>query len=70
MSSNKIGVFTDKAPTLRPGVYTPAIIANGFIFMSGVLGADPVTKQMVEGTVVDRFVRHETSLTDGRPILT
>lgn len=56
MSSTKVGVFTDEAPTLRPGVYTPAIIANGFVFTSGILGADPVTKQMVEGTVIDRFV--------------
>jgi enamine deaminase RidA (YjgF/YER057c/UK114 family) len=58
MPLKKIGVFTDAAPTLRPGVYTPAIIANGFVFTSGVLGADPITKQMVRGTVIDRFVRH------------
>ncbi|KAM0470003.1 hypothetical protein ACHAPX_010187 [Trichoderma viride] len=38
------------------GVYTPAIIANGFVFTSGVLGADPITKQMVRGTVIDRFI--------------
>ncbi|PNP46512.1 hypothetical protein TGAMA5MH_01970 [Trichoderma gamsii] len=55
MSLNKLGVFTDDAPTLRPGVYTPAIIANGFVFTSGVLGADPITKKMVRGTVIDRF---------------
>ncbi|EHK50812.1 uncharacterized protein TrAtP1_009177 [Trichoderma atroviride] len=55
MSLQKVGVFTDDAPTLRPGVYTPAIIANGFVFTSGVLGADPITKKMVHGTVIDRF---------------
>ncbi|KAL7952424.1 Endoribonuclease L-PSP [Trichoderma compactum] len=55
MSLQKVGVFTDEAPTLRPGVYTPAIVANGFVFTSGVLGADPVTKKMVPGTVIDRF---------------
>ncbi|KAH6877200.1 Endoribonuclease L-PSP/chorismate mutase-like protein [Thelonectria olida] len=53
--SNKIGVYTDDAPVLRPGVYTPAIVANGFVFVSGVLGADPMTKKMVEGTMTDRF---------------
>lgn len=58
MSLKKVGVFTNDAPTLRPGVYTPAIIANGFVFTSGVLGADPITKKMVGGTVIDRFVRH------------
>lgn len=58
MSLQKVGVFTDEAPTLRPGVYTPAIVANGFVFTSGVLGADPITKKMVLGTVIDRFVRH------------
>ncbi|RFU75944.1 endoribonuclease l-psp [Trichoderma arundinaceum] len=58
MSLKKVGVFTDDAPTLRPGVYTPAIIANGFVFTSGVLGADPTTKKIVSGTVIDRFVRY------------
>ena len=57
MSSNKTGVWTDEAPVLRPGVYTPAIVANGFVFVSGVLGADPVTKELIEGTMIDRFVR-------------
>ncbi|KAM0426038.1 hypothetical protein ACHAPT_008669 [Fusarium lateritium] len=55
MTSNKVGVFTDDAPVLRPGVYTPAIVANGFVFVSGVLGADPVTKEIIEGTMIDRF---------------
>ncbi|KAM5347245.1 hypothetical protein ACJ41O_010250 [Fusarium nematophilum] len=55
MASTKVGVFTDDAPVLRPGVYTPAIVANGFVFVSGVLGADPETKMMVEGTMIDRF---------------
>ncbi|KAH8879249.1 Endoribonuclease L-PSP [Thozetella sp. PMI_491] len=63
MSSAKVGVFTDEAPTLRPGVYTPAIIANGFVFTSGILGADPVTKHMVEGTVIDRFHQIMRNLT-------
>lgn len=61
MSFQKVGVFTDEAPTLRPGVYTPAIVANGFVFTSGVLGADPITKKIVEGTVIDRFVCHLSS---------
>ena len=56
MTAGRIGVFTDGTPTLRPGVYTPAIIANGFVFTSGILGADPVTKKMVDGTFIDRFV--------------
>lgn len=70
MSLKKVGVFTDDAPTLRPGVYTPAIIANGFVFTSGVLGADPATKKMVSGTVIDRFVCHFnfSSLSDLRSL--
>ncbi|KAL6817647.1 Endoribonuclease L-PSP [Trichoderma camerunense] len=55
MSFQKVGVFTDEAPTLRPGVYTPAIVAKGFVFTSGVLGADPITKKIVQGTIIDRF---------------
>lgn len=56
MLSQKQPVYADDAPVLRPGVYTPAIVANGLVFVSGVLGADPVTRKMVEGTVIDRFV--------------
>ncbi|KAJ4250185.1 hypothetical protein NW762_012000 [Fusarium torreyae] len=55
MATQKQPIYTDDAPVLRPGVYTPAIVANGFVFVSGVLGADPVTKEMVPGTVIDRF---------------
>lgn len=54
---SRIGVSSERAPTLRPGVYSPAIIANGFVFTSGVLGADPVTKKIIDGSVIDRFVR-------------
>jgi enamine deaminase RidA (YjgF/YER057c/UK114 family) len=60
-SSKRVGVWTDDAPVLRPGVYTPAIIANGFVFTSGVLGADPETKQMVSGPMLNRFVRKPPS---------
>lgn len=56
MTPNKTGVFTEDAPTLRPGVYTPAIVANGLVFVSGVLGADPVTKEIIGGSMIDRYV--------------
>ena len=65
MPPNKIGVFADDSPVLRPGVYTPAIIANGFVFVSGVLGADPVTKRMVEGSMLDRYVRSPLKISAG-----
>ncbi|KAH8179248.1 endoribonuclease l-PSP domain-containing protein [Sarocladium implicatum] len=55
MSAQKQPIYASDALVLRPGVYTPAIVANGLVFVSGILGADPVTKKMVEGTVVDRF---------------
>lgn len=56
MSSQKQAIYCDKTQPLRPGVYTPAIVANGFVFVSGVLGSDPMTKEVISGTMVDRFV--------------
>lgn len=33
------------------GAYSPAIEANGFVFVSGQVGADPATGKLVEGGV-------------------
>jgi 2-iminobutanoate/2-iminopropanoate deaminase len=43
-------VATDKAPG-AVGPYSQAIIANGFVFLSGQIPLDPSTGSMVTGTI-------------------
>ncbi|KAF3491958.1 uncharacterized protein GIQ15_01475 [Arthroderma uncinatum] len=49
----KRAVLTDKAPAPLP-VLSQAIIHNGIVYCSGQVGTDPVTRELVEGTVKDR----------------
>ncbi|KFA53330.1 hypothetical protein S40293_06661 [Stachybotrys chartarum IBT 40293] len=46
-------VRTDAAPAPLP-VFSQAIKANGMVYLSGNIGLDPKTSQVVEGTVKDR----------------
>jgi 2-iminobutanoate/2-iminopropanoate deaminase len=39
------------------GPYSPAIIANGFVFVSGQVPVDPVTGQLVEGDITAQTER-------------
>lgn len=36
------------------GPYSPAIIANGFIFLAGKIGTDPKTDALVEGGIAEQ----------------
>ena len=49
-------ISTEKAPQAI-GPYSQAIVANGFLFTSGMVPIDPATNQLVEGdiTVQQRF---------------
>lgn len=49
-------VFTEKAP--KPiGPYSQAIVANGFIFVSGQIPIDPKTGEVVKGGVKEQTRR-------------
>lgn len=50
-------VLTEKAPPPLPGVLSQAIVANGFVFCSGQVAADPKTSKLVEGDIQARTVR-------------
>lgn len=50
-------IFTDRAPQSVPGVYNQAIIANGTVYCSGVIGVNPETGLLIEGDIQDRTVR-------------
>lgn len=48
---SKQAVLTEKAPKPLPGIYSQAIVANGFVFCSGQVPMDPTTMALVEGDV-------------------
>ena len=49
-------ISTEKAPQAI-GPYSQAIVANGFLFTSGMVPIDPATNQLVEGDITDRGIR-------------
>ncbi|RVD84127.1 uncharacterized protein DFL_005893 [Arthrobotrys flagrans] len=53
MSSQKIAVRTDKAPPPFP-VYNQAIVHDKTVYVSGQLGMDPESKQLLEGPIAVR----------------
>jgi len=47
--------FIETPKAVRPiGPYSQGIVLNGFVFVSGTLGVDPVTNQMVRGGIVEQ----------------
>lgn len=49
-------VATDKAPQ-AVGPYSQAVIANGFVFLSGQIPLDPSTGTLVEGSIGEQTRR-------------
>lgn len=49
-------VSTDKAPQ-AVGPYSQAVIANGFVFLSGQIPLDPSTGTLVDGSIADQTRR-------------
>ncbi|KAF7547914.1 hypothetical protein G7046_g8861 [Stylonectria norvegica] len=44
-------VFTKKAPAPLPGVFSQAIIANGFVYTSGAVPSSPATGKLIDGDI-------------------
>ncbi|MBI5409519.1 MAG: deaminase [Nitrospirae bacterium] len=55
MADKKI-FFTDKAP-MPKGPYSQAVIHNGLLYLSGQIPVDPVTAQLVRGTIEEETER-------------
>lgn len=53
MPLKKVSVFIDNAPMLYLGVYTPAIITNGFIFTLSILGTNSIIKKIIYNIVIN-----------------
>lgn len=49
--AEKTPVLTDKAPKPLAGIYSQAIKANGFVFVSGAVPMDAATGKIVDGDI-------------------
>jgi 2-iminobutanoate/2-iminopropanoate deaminase len=56
MSHHRETVHAEGAPAAA-GPYSHAVISNGLIFLSGQTPVDPVTRQLVEGSIGDKTRR-------------
>ncbi|VUC29957.1 unnamed protein product [Clonostachys rosea] len=51
MMATKTAVLTTKAPPPLPGIYSQAIIANGFVYCSGAVPMDAETGKIIDGDI-------------------
>jgi enamine deaminase RidA (YjgF/YER057c/UK114 family) len=49
--SAKQAVLTENAPAPLPGIYSQAIVANGFAYCSGCVPVDAKTGKIIEGDI-------------------
>lgn len=49
--TDKTPVVTDKAPKALPGIYSQAIKANGFVFVSGAVPMDAESGEIIPGDI-------------------
>ncbi|KAG9694247.1 hypothetical protein KCU95_g5845, partial [Aureobasidium melanogenum] len=48
--SSKTAILTSKAPKPLPGIYSQAIVANGFVYCSGAIAMD-TTGKIIDGDI-------------------
>ena len=48
---SRTAVVTEKAPKAIPGIYSQAIVANGFVYCSGCVPMDASTMKLIEGDI-------------------
>lgn len=48
---SKTPVLTSGAPKPLPGIYSQAIVANGFVFVSGAVPMDADTGKLIDGDI-------------------
>jgi len=53
--SSKTAILTSKAPKPLPGIYSQAIVANGFVYCSGAIAMDPSGK-IIDGDIAAHTV--------------
>jgi enamine deaminase RidA (YjgF/YER057c/UK114 family) len=61
--TEKTPVVTDKAPKALPGIYSQAIKANGFVFVSGAVPMDAESGEIIPGDIQAHTVsRHPPTI--------
>jgi enamine deaminase RidA (YjgF/YER057c/UK114 family) len=58
----KTPVLTSGAPAPLLGIFSQAIVANGFVFVSGATPTDPATGTLIDGDVATHTVQLQSSL--------
>lgn len=61
--AEKTPVVTDKAPKALPGIYSQAIKANGFVFVSGAVPMDAESGEIVPGDIQAHTVSRRPLMT-------
>jgi enamine deaminase RidA (YjgF/YER057c/UK114 family) len=56
--SGKTAILTSKAPKPLPGIYSQAIVANGFVYCSGAIAMDPSGK-IIDGDIAAHTVCYD-----------
>ena len=56
--SSKTAILTSKAPKPLPGIYSQAIVANGFVYCSGAIAMSPTTGKIIDGDIAAHTVNH------------
>ncbi|RAO67816.1 uncharacterized protein BHQ10_003828 [Talaromyces amestolkiae] len=51
MADPRTPILTKHAPDPLPGLYSQAIVANGFVFCSGNVAMDPETNRIIDGDI-------------------
>ncbi|KAI1610458.1 Endoribonuclease L-PSP/chorismate mutase-like protein [Exophiala viscosa] len=48
---SKKAIVTENAPKALPGIYSQAIVANGFVYCSGCVPMDAKTMKLIDGDI-------------------
>jgi enamine deaminase RidA (YjgF/YER057c/UK114 family) len=56
--SFKTPILTENAPKPLPGIYSQAIVAGGFVFVSGAVPMDAQTMKLIDGDIQAHTVSH------------
>jgi enamine deaminase RidA (YjgF/YER057c/UK114 family) len=49
--SGKQAILTKNAPAPLPGIYSQAVVANGFVYCSGCVPMDASTGKLIDGDI-------------------
>jgi enamine deaminase RidA (YjgF/YER057c/UK114 family) len=57
MADPRTPILTSNAPKPLPGIYSQAIVANGFVYCSGSVPMDAETMKIIDGDIQAHTVK-------------